>query len=152
MPDMDGLEVQRQLAQRDSHLPIIFITAHGDVSTCASAFRSGAFHFLEKPVDDALLIDVIEEAVAFESNRLRLDAPHDFAGLAGELTPSEKEVMDMLIAGKSLKEIAAARDVTFQTASRHRLSILEKMGVDGDVALVRMATEWAYLQRRPQDA
>jgi FixJ family two-component response regulator len=147
MPEMNGLEVQQRLGESGASLPIIFISAHGDVPTCAQAFKAGAFDFLEKPVDDAVLLDHIHRALALNEEQKRLGAASEFGARLSQLTPREREVLDQLIAGKSLKEIATANDVTVQTIWRHRLSILQKMAVESDVELVRAATLWANQRR-----
>ena len=140
MPEMDGLEVQRRLAERGVEMPILFLTAHGDVSTCAQAFRAGAFEFLEKPVDHAVLLHHIRKALARrEAYRLH----SEFAVRMQRLTRAEKEVFDLLISGKSLKEIAYVRNVAVQTIWKHRVNILQKMGVESDVELVRIAAAQA---------
>jgi FixJ family two-component response regulator len=141
MPEMDGLEVQQRLWQTGIELPIIFITAHGDVPTCAQAFKAGAFDFLEKPVDDEVLLDHIQEALARNAEQKWRITSAEFAARLRQLTPSEKAVLELLISGKTLKEIAILRNVTIQTTWRHRASILRKMGVDNDVQLVRIATQ-----------
>jgi two-component system, LuxR family, response regulator FixJ len=140
MPEMSGLEVQRCLGERGIRLPIIFITAHGDVPACRQAFRAGAFDFLEKPLDDKLLLDHIQKALARDAQQKELGSEPDFAGRTSQLTPREKLVFDMLVSCKTLKDIAAATNVTVQTVWRHRSNILRKMGVANDAELVRMAT------------
>jgi FixJ family two-component response regulator len=144
MPEMDGLQVQQQLWEQGVTLPIIFITAHGDVPTCAQAFKAGAQEFLEKPVDHAVLLDHIRKALARGAEIRRQG---EFSTRITQLTPSEKEVMDLLIVGKTLKEIANVRNVTVQTIWKQRVSILQKMGVDSDLELVRIATQWANEHR-----
>jgi FixJ family two-component response regulator len=136
MPEMGGLEVQRRLREYGSELPVIFLTAHGDVPACAQAFKAGAFEFLEKPVDHTILLKRIRNALArSKEHRSR----GEFAIRLGQLTPSEKEVFDLLISGRSLKEIANVRNVAVQTIWKHRLNILQKMGVGDDLELVRLA-------------
>jgi FixJ family two-component response regulator len=145
MPEMGGLELQQRLCERGIGLPIIFITAYGDVPTCTQAFKAGAFNFLEKPVNDAVLLDHIHKALA-QGAEQKLQG--EFAARIAELTPSEKAVFDLLISGKSLKEIANVRNVTVQTIWKHRLNILQKMGVESDLELVRIATQWAGQRRQ----
>jgi FixJ family two-component response regulator len=149
MPEMDGLQLQQCLGERGIGLPVIFITAHGDVANCARAFRAGAFDFLEKPVDDEVLLDEIQKAIARDTQqRQRQQGPaSQFELRASRLTPREKVVMAMLVAGKSLKEIAIAGDVSVQTIWRHRVSILQKMEVQNDVELVRLVTLAAHSPR-----
>jgi FixJ family two-component response regulator len=87
MPEMDGLEVQQRLWERGIGLPVIFLTAYGDVPTCAQAFKAGAFDFLEKPVDDAILLDHIHKALARGAEQGRQGSAADFAAHLTELTP-----------------------------------------------------------------
>jgi two-component system response regulator FixJ len=144
MPEMGGLEVQQYLREHGIGLPIIFITAHGDVPTCAQAFKAGALEFLEKPLNHAVLLKYIRKALAHGAeHKLR----GEFAARVNQLTPSEKEVLDLLISAKSFKEIASARNVTVQTIWKHHLSLLQKMGVQSDLALIRIATQWADQHR-----
>jgi FixJ family two-component response regulator len=145
MPEMGGLEVQQRLREAGIGLPIIFIAAHGDVPTCAQAFKAGASEFLEKPLDHATLLDHIRKALARGAEQ-KLQG--EFAARASQLTPSEKEVLELLISGKSLKEIANVRNVTVQTIWKHRLNLLQKMGVESDLELVRAATQWASQRRQ----
>lgn len=143
MPELDGLEVQRRLGERGIRLPIIFITAHGDVPTCAKAFKAGAFDFLEKPVDDAVLLDYIHKALARSAEQKWTNSHADFATRMNQLTPREKDVLDLLLAGKTLKEIAAVKDVSVQTIWKQRANVHQKLGVENDVELVRAAMRWA---------
>jgi len=148
MPEMDGLEVQRRLSEYGIELPILFITAHGDVPTCTKAFKAGAFDFLEKPIDDGILLEHVRKALTRAAEQRRLGSAGEFAARASQLTAAEREVLDLLVSGKTLKEIANLRNVTVQTAWRHRLGIFQKMGVENDLELVRVATVWAR-GRRP---
>jgi FixJ family two-component response regulator len=143
MPEVGGLEIQQRLSRDGVELPIIFITAHGDVRTCARAIKAGAVDFLEKPVDGELLLDRIREALARgaelrEQQRIAADA----AARISRLSPREKDVLQLLVAGKTLKEIAALSNVTVQTVWKQRQSIYGKMGVESDAELVRVATRW----------
>jgi FixJ family two-component response regulator len=149
MPEMGGLALQQALLERKIRLPIIFMTAYGDVPTCARAFRAGAIDFLEKPVDDQVLLDHIERLVAEEAQRRGNSASYNFGGRLSLLTPTESEVMEALIQGKSIKEIARARKVSVQTIWRHQMNILHKMGVESHIELVRVATQWEF-QQGPQ--
>lgn len=148
MPEMGGLQLQQRLREKGIGLPIIFITAYGDVATCRQAMKEGALDFFEKPLDDEILLAQIRKAIAHDRERRREGSTAKFAAGMNQLTPSEKDVLDLLISGKSLKEIASVRGVTVQTISRHRSSVLQKVGVENDVELVRIATRWAYEQHR----
>jgi FixJ family two-component response regulator len=147
MPTMSGLEVQEELWKRGISLPIIFITSHGDIPTCSAAFRNGAYDFLEKPVRGDLLISHIQNAIARDAQQRRHGSAAQYEMRLNQLTSREREVLESLIVGKSLKAIAAEHDVTVQTAWRHRGTILQKMGVENDADLVRMATLWTQERR-----
>jgi FixJ family two-component response regulator len=143
MPDLGGLDVQQRLLESGLGLPIIFITAHGDVPTCARALKAGAVDFLEKPVDAKVLLDHIRTALARErelAERKRAEA--EIAARYNRLTPRERKVLDLLIAGKTLKEIAAMNAVTVQTIWKQREAIFSKMRVESEVELVRLAGRW----------
>ena len=139
MPRMSGLELQEQLNQRGSILPIIVITGHGNVPTCVRAFQGGAFAFLEKPIDHQQLLDHIQHAIA-QNERSRRTRLSDtlLVSKCETLTPRERDVMDLLATGKPMKLIALQLEVSVQTCSRHRASVMDKMGVDNDVELVRL--------------
>jgi two-component system, LuxR family, response regulator FixJ len=145
MPEMDGLEVQQRLWEDGIGVPIIFITAYGDVPTCVQALKAGALEFLEKPVDHAVLLNHIRNALARSAEYKQHGK---FAAGMSMLTASEKEVFDLLVSGKSLKEIASIRNVTVQTIWKHRLSILQKVGVESDLELIRVATQWTSRHRK----
>lgn len=138
MPGMTGLELQQELTERGIDLPVIMISGHGDVASCAHAFRGGAIDFLEKPVSDDLLLTRLNEAIAKDAHRrsARQANPQFFARLA-QLTPREREVMELLAQGRSMKQIALEFGISIQTASKHRLRLLEKLGVANDIELVK---------------
>jgi len=146
MPDFDGLALQRAMRERKIRLPIIFITAYGDVPTCARAFRAGAANFLEKPVDDKVLLEHIGRIMSTAHRSHADDDSESFAPRLALLTPTEAEVFDALVDGGSIKEIARLRDVSVQTIWRHQLSIFHKIGVENQLELVRVATEWRLKQ------
>ena len=139
MPGMSGLELQEELLRRGCRHPMIFVTAHGDVPTCSRAYQSGAYDFLEKPVNDQALVDLVNRAVAEDARRRAQQANRFNVSIQrAHLTPREQEVMDLIVAGRSVKQIAAELGVGFPTAARHRSHVLEKMQVTNDVELVRL--------------
>jgi FixJ family two-component response regulator len=142
MPEMDGLALQRAMQERKIRLPIIFMTAYGDVPTCARAFRGGAIDFLEKPVNDKVLLEHIERLIAEDERRRNNSGSQTFGDRLKRLTPTETEVLEGLIRGKSIKEIALGRKVSVQTIWRHQLNLFQKIGVENHIELVRAATEW----------
>ncbi len=138
MPGMNGLEVQEALIKDGVQLPIIFLTGHGDVGVCAQAFRSGAFDFLQKPADDGVLLGQIRRALDAEFARHQeTNVPPNELPSHPDLTPREAEVMDLILRGKTLKQIASELQITIQTAAKHRSRVHDKIGVENDVALVR---------------
>ncbi len=144
MPEMDGLALQQALRERNIRLPIIFMTAYGDVPTCARAFRGGAADFLEKPIDDKVLLEHIERLVAQEKQRKDDGGDSCFGDRVSLLTPTESEILEALLEGKSIKEIARARKVSVQTTWRHQMNIFLKLGVESQIELVRLATQWQF--------
>lgn len=139
MPGMSGLELQEELLKRGCRHPIIFVTGHGDVPTCSKAYRRGAFDFVEKPVNDQALVDLVNQAVCTDASRRNQQANRpDLSTQRALLTPREQEVMDLLVEGRSVKQIAVELGVGFPTAARHRSRVLEKMNVGNDVELVRL--------------
>jgi FixJ family two-component response regulator len=120
MPDMKGPELQAELARRGSHLPIIFLTAHGDIPMTVNAIKAGAVDFLTKPADGAELLKRVRAALA--------QSAQAFDGLA-ELTAREREVMVRMAAGRSSKEIARELDISHRTVELYRSRILQKMKV-----------------------
>ena len=137
MPGMCGLELQKQLRERDVHIPLIVITGHGDVPMCIQAFQNGAFSFLEKPINHQKFLDEIHRAIEFDLETRR-HQPVDFSLRLAALTPREREVMDLIAAGRSMKKIASQLSISIQTCSKHRFQVLEKLEVDNDVELVRL--------------
>ena len=140
MPGTDGLALQAELVRRGVDLPILFLTGHGDIPMSVRAMKAGAVDFLAKPVDDAVLLKAVREALALararrasaaelESLRRRLDS----------LTPREREVLEHLLAGKLNKQIAAALGTVEQTIKVHRGRVMEKMDVASMADLVRIA-------------
>jgi two-component system response regulator FixJ len=140
MPGMSGLELQEVLAERDTHLPVIIITGHGDVPMAVRALKAGAIDFIEKPFNDELLLDAIRNALALDERRRDLQEERaQVAERLSQLTPREREVMDMVTDGKSNKEIATGLGVSAKTVEAHRARVMEKMRAGSLAELVRMA-------------
>ena len=140
MPDLDGLELQRQLAARGAHLGIVFLTGHGDIPTSVQAIKAGALDFLTKPVKRVDLLRAVHGALAHA--RDRHEAAVATAGLhsrLAQLTPREREVFTHVIAGKLNKVIASDLGTTEQTIKVHRARVMEKLAVDSVADLVRVA-------------
>jgi two-component system response regulator DctR len=134
---MSGLRLQEELTARDIPLPIIFITGHGDLPMAVEAMKKGAFDFLEKPVGDQALLDRINAALAEDQRRQR--SRREVKVLQEKLallTSREREVLDLLKAGKSTSAIAEALKISQKTAQVHRTRVLEKLQVESVPALL----------------
>ncbi|MBI5721496.1 MAG: response regulator transcription factor [Burkholderiales bacterium] len=140
LPGRSGIELLEALRARGSTLPFVIITAHGDVATARSAFRSQAVDFLEKPFDHAQLSAAIETAFALEGRRiLRDDGRRADAEKLGRLTAREREVLERAAQGLHAKEIAAALGISPRTVEVHKARIMDKLGVRNLAELVRFA-------------
>jgi FixJ family two-component response regulator len=139
MPGLDGLALQRRLAERGSHMPIIFLTGQADVPMCAQAMKQGAFDFLTKPVDDAVLLAAVSNALATDL-LLGLACEERMATerLLATLTPREREVLTHVMAGRLNKQIAADLGTAEKTVKVHRARGMEKMHVRSVADLVRI--------------
>lgn len=138
MPGMNGLELQRELIKRGSTLPIIFITGHGDIPMAVEAMQKGAISFIQKPFRDQELLDDI--GIALERDRAQqLDAQtrEEIGERIEQLTKREREVMDLVVAGKPNKVVAYELDVSQRTIEIHRARVMEKMHARSLAELVR---------------
>lgn len=140
LPGQSGVELQDALRKRAVALPFVIITAHGDVATARTAFRSQAVDFLEKPFDNVQLCAAIETAFALEERRIQRDDGRlkDSVKL-GRLTAREREVLEQAAKGLHAKEIAAALGISPRTVEVHKTRIMEKLGVRNVAELVRFA-------------
>jgi len=135
-----GLDFQRELAEANIHIPIIFITAHGDIPMSVRAMKAGAVEFLTKPWRDQDLLDAIQ--VALERDRTRRQRETEIAKLRERLeslTPREREVLPLVVSGLLNRQIAAKIGTSETTVKVHRSQLMRKMGADSLAALVRMA-------------
>lgn len=140
LPGKSGIELQAELRGRGAVLPVVLITAHGDVPSARTAFRAEAIDFLEKPFDDAQLRAAIDTAFALEQNRIEKEtALHADAAKLERLTPREREVLERAARGLHAKEIAAELGISARTVEVHKSRIMEKLGVRNLAELVRFA-------------
>ena len=139
MPRMSGLELHQKLADSNVRIPIIFVSGHADIAMASRAFRAGAFDFVEKPVNNHDLLERIQQAIDRDA-KWRKESRHDDEVLSRleRLTPREREVLEQIVEGKSIKQLAFHFEISIQTAAKHRSRILDKMLVNNDVELVRM--------------
>jgi len=142
MPGMSGLELQETLTERQSHLPIIIISGHGNVPVAVQAMRGGAVDFFEKPFDLDRLIERIRECLVQETERSRHDSRHqEVAHLVGTLTPREREIFDLLVQGEMNKSIAARLGISIRTVEVHRANLMSKLEASNVSDLVRLSME-----------
>lgn len=140
MPGKSGLELQSELGVRGIALPLIIITAHGDVAAARTSLKAGAVDFLEKPLDSAQLIAAVQGALQREAERLRAaDAAARTERLLARLTDREHEVLDLVIAGRHNREIAAALGISVRTVEAHKARVMAKLGVERLPDLLRLA-------------
>jgi FixJ family two-component response regulator len=140
LPGRSGLDFQRQLAEAAIHIPIIFITGHGDVPMSVRAMKAGAVEFLTKPFRDQDLLDAIQ--VALERDNARRRRELELAVLrkrVDSLTPREREVLPLVVSGRLNKEIAKELGTSEITVKAHRASMMRKMQAESVVDLVKMA-------------
>lgn len=139
MPGLGGLELQEKLAELDCRLPIIFVTGYGDVAMAVEAMQKGAFDFIEKPYRDQELLDRINDALQIDSlHRARNDETRQIRERMERLTNREREVMDLVVTGRSNKVIAQDLDVSQRTVEIHRARVMEKLEARSLADLVRM--------------
>ena len=138
MPGMTGLDLQAALRQCGGQLPVIVISGHAEVPTAVAAMRGGALVLLEKPFDMRQLEEHVRHALAIDALARDEARQRDLvAARIGLLTDREREVMELLVAGKTNKETSLALGVSAATVDKHRWKVFEKMQVDNVVELVR---------------
>ena len=139
MPGMSGLVLQDKLAKYENCLPIIFITGHGDVPTASEAFKGGAIDFLEKPFSDQVLLDSINKAIetSLKSHRHHAEIA-EIQERMDSLTSRESQILDGIVDAKTNKMIALELQLSPKTVDFHRCNVMEKMGVNNTVQLVKM--------------
>jgi len=139
MPGMTGLELQAVLRERRIEVPVVVLTAHGDVATARAALKNGAFDFLEKPVDDTMLLEVLHSALRADRER-RSAAAADAAGdrRLERLTERQREILALIAAGHQNREIAAQLGISARTVEVHKAHIMEKLGCRSLAELMRV--------------
>lgn len=139
MTGMSGLDCFDQLLERGSTLPVIFLTGHGDVPLAVSTLKKGAFDFFEKPLNDNELAKRIEEAMALAADQLAANAAVDSVKTRiSSLTTRERQIMELVLAGKFNKVIADELNISMRTVEVHRANLFDKMRVKTAVELANL--------------
>lgn len=139
MPETNGLDLQDELIDRGFHPPIIFLTGKGNIPSSVKALKGGAVDFLEKPVDQEVLLAVVDDALKHDQeSRSRLQELAKTQDRLANLTPREFEVLRHVIGGNLNKQIACALKISEKTVKVHRARVMEKMAVQSVAELVRL--------------
>ena len=145
MPGPSGLDLQEALAREEEPLPVIFLTAYGDVPTSVRAMKAGAVDFLTKPIKRDVLLSAVRTALARD---VRLHTSHeqrrDLRMRFTKLTPREREVFDLVVAGRLNKQIAAELGMAERTVKAHRAQVMTKMQATSLAELVHLADKMQY--------
>lgn len=142
MPGMGGMELLQALNLRDYCPPVVFLTGHGDVPQAVLAMKLGAVDFIEKPFDDNELVNLVERYLGLDQERrIAHGNRREIEKRLEDLTPREKEVMELFLAGKLNKQIADALTISMKTVEVHRARVLDKMGVKSAVELANLLKE-----------
>ena len=140
MPGLSGMDLQEELSKADYHMPIIFITGHGDIPTSVQAMKKGAVEFLTKPFDDKELLGAVESAIQKDRKaRTEYHEVQDIRRRIELLTAREYEIFRYVITGMLNKQIALELKIAEKTVKVHRARVMEKLGVDSVAELVRLA-------------
>jgi two-component system response regulator FixJ len=139
MPGMSGLELQQAMAARDIHLPVIVMTAHGDVDMAVRAMKDGAMDFIQKPFNDQVFLDLVQKAiddsVCAEADRQR---QAELRRRLDQLTPRERQVLELIVDGKTNKAIADALCISEKTVEAHRARVMDKTGARSLAELMKL--------------
>jgi len=146
MPGPSGLDLQQALDRHGIRLPVIFLTGHGDLATGVRAMKAGAVDFLTKPVEREPLLAAIERALALDADRRATsEAETDLQDRLAQLTARERDVFDLVVAGRLNKQIAATLGIAERTVKAQRAQVMAKLGAANAAELGRIA---AQLRRR----
>ncbi|OZM72487.1 DNA-binding response regulator [Amycolatopsis antarctica] len=138
MPGASGFDLQETLAAAGSAIPVIFVSAHGDIRMSVRALQNGAVDFLEKPYDPQHMLDVVQKALRTAGDRFaRAAAVRELADRLDTLSPREREILELVVDGVASKNIASRLGISVKTVDVHRTRIREKTGAESIATLVR---------------
>lgn len=142
MSGMSGLELQQALTARGFAIPVVVLTAHGDVATTRAAMKAGAFDFLEKPADDEVLVDVLQNAIAHDAERHRdLFAVQKHRERLERLTPRERDVVRLVARGLQNREIAEELEISPRTVEVYKARMMEKLDCRSLADVLKLASQ-----------
>lgn len=133
MPRMSGIELQQELRRRSVDLPLVFVTAHADIPLAVEAMRNGAVNFIEKPFDPVTLVHALRAA----TDQGTMSAPSQ--AVLEKLTPRERQVLELVVAGKLNKTIADVLGISIKTVELHRSNLMAKLGARNVAEVIRIA-------------
>jgi FixJ family two-component response regulator len=140
MPDINGMELHAKLRERGANIPVIIVTGHADVAMAVRAMKAGAWDFIEKPYNDALMLERVQGAIAYDrDNRRNMERIDEIRQRAQLLTPREHEVMGHVIRASQNKVIAQELGISVKTVELHRANLMTKMEAASSTELVRLA-------------
>lgn len=140
LPDVSGLDLLETLRRQGHETPVIFLSGYGDIATATRAMRLGATDFIEKRIASETLLPSVQEALAIDRRRRSSrDEIGDLLRRYESLTPRERELLELVVAGRLSKEIASLLSISERTVANHRASLIQKMGAVNTADLVRMA-------------
>lgn len=140
MPDINGMELYARLKQMGIFLPVIIVTGHADVAMAVRAMKAGAYDFIEKPYNDAVMLERVQSAIGADQERRRdQQRVTDIKARAAQLTPREQEVLHYVLRSTQNKAIAAKLGISIKTVELHRANLMAKMQARTSTELVRLA-------------
>jgi len=147
MPGMSGISLLTEITERDRLLPVIVITAHGDIQMAVEAMKEGAFDFIEKPFEEKALLEVIERAIDESHRRFAIrDQDSSLWARLERLTPREHEVLERIVDGQSNRLVAQDLKISEKTVEAHRAHIMEKMDATSFAELVAQVVKTRIVQ------
>jgi len=140
MPDINGMELYARLKEIGARIPVIIVTGHADVAMAVRAMKAGAYDFIEKPYNDALMLERIQSAIAYDRDEREHQVKVDnIQRCINRLTPREYEVMKFVLQSRQNKEIASELGISIKTVELHRANLMAKMNATSPIELVRLA-------------
>ncbi|MFV1984514.1 MAG: response regulator transcription factor [Thiohalomonadales bacterium] len=150
MPGISGLELQKILNEKKFTIPIILITGHGDVPMAVRALKNGAVDFIEKPFNDQVLLERVNQCLEKDQNeRIENKDLQSKISLLATLSPREREVLDQVVIGKQNKIIAADLGISNKTVEAHRANVMDKMRVSSLADLVALYVSCGFYKGKP---